>query len=525
MKTKFLAIGFLFIGLSAPLWGQPRATGLLPTPGGLRQALQPAVMSSLNLRSEVLPSRVDLAEGALIARDQGLIGSCGSFATSNALTLMRRMRDRLPVSNRSFHSPSFLYNQVMIGNDQGSTYYDNLELAKNAGIATVITFPYTQNTRLRPETNAFREAQLYKISEWRMIQHDDVGAFKSFLAKGFPVLVSIKVYPNFYSYSGGIFSPEGSPSGFHAVVITGYDDSAGGTFTACNSWGEAWGGGKGRFKFSYRTLSTRDLLVVEAYVLVPAARNPAVPLFPSGVEASRGSLRDKVIIQWQSVPNALEYEVFRLDSTAPADPREEQYVSLGVTSGTVFEDSNIRQDHRYFYLIRTHTRNISSDLSFPVEGWSSAIPNVPPGPPSGFRTVLQGSAVVCSWDHVDNTDFYTVYSWRNNDWFKIGSATETTYINTNPVSEGRPTISYIVVAENRWGKSVPSNVSSVTLDDDSADDNGDAEDTGNERFDGRFYSFPIERFLEAERAFLTGFERGAREFEERFRRLMQIFLY
>jgi len=370
-------------------------------------------MSRLNLRSEDLPTRVDLARGVIIARNQGMIGSCGSFATSNALTLMLRQRDRLPVSNRSFYSPSFLYNQIMIGNDQGSTYYDNLELAANAGISTVITFPYTQNVNLQPGINAFRDAGRNKISEWRKIQHDDVNTFRSFLAKGFPILVSINVYPNFFSYSGGIFYPEGSPDGLHAVVITGYEDSDR-TFTALNSWGEPWGG-DGSFKLAYNALNSRDPFVLEAYILVPAAENSETPAFPAKVEASKGTRKDTVVVRWEAVPGALGYEIFRLDSVKPSDPREEMYVSLGMTSGTVFEDAAARQDHRFFYMVRTHTEKISSDLSFPAEGWSSSMPNNPPGPPSGFHAIRQNDTVVCGWDRVENADRYSVYSWRSSD--------------------------------------------------------------------------------------------------------------
>jgi len=523
MKTKNFLLVFLVIGLiatSIPLWGQSKTTGLQPTPRGLRQASQPAVMSSLNLRSE-LPSKVDLAEGKILARDQGIMGSCGSFATCYAYTLMRRIRDKLPVSNRSFHSPGFLYSQVMIGNDQGSTYYDNLEFAKNTGIATVVTFPYTQDINQKPGTNAFREAQLYKLSEWRWIQHDDVNTFRSFLAKGYPIMISIKVYDNLFNHRGGIYYPEGTANdSYHAVLVTGYDDSTG-TFTAINSWSE-WGE-KGFFKFSYQTLRSSGSFVIEAYIMVPAAQNPAAPSFPAGVEASKGTSGDKVTIRWQAVPNALEYEVFRLDSVAPSDPREEQYASMGMTSGTVFEDRNIRQDHRYFYLVRTHTKNISSDLSFPVEGWSSAVSNNPPGPPSGFHAAQQGATVVCSWDRVENADRYIIYSFRHNDWFKVGDTAGTTYIDSNPVSEGMPSISYMAVAENRWGKSVPSSISVVTFDGGSNDNDSDTSGGGNEKYSGKFYLFPIEKFMEAERAFFANFRKSAGEFEERFRRGMHRF--
>ena len=513
MKQKILSFVFLIAGLMAltnPLFGQSQSTGLLPTPYGLQQATRQAVMSSLNLQGEELPYRVDLAEGRIVARSQGHIGSCGSFSVAQSLSLMRRINENLPVSNRSWHSPSFLYNQVMIGNDFGSTYYDNLELAKNFGIATMITFPYTMDTRQQPGTNAFREAQQFRISEWRRIQHDDISTFRSFLAQGYPIMITLKTYENIFSYQGGVYYPAGDLSGtYHAVLVTGYDDAAR-VFTALNSWGNTWGDGRGFFKFSYETLENSSL-VLEAYIMVPAARDQRTLQFPAGVEASRGSYNDRIIIKWQPAANALEYEVFRLDSMQTINLEEEQYISLGITSSTSFVDFNIRQDHSYFYFVRTHTSNASSDLSFPVEGWSSAFINGPPGIPLCFSAVQQGSTVVCMWDSVENADRYIIYAWRNSDWFKLGETTLTSFTDARPVREGNSPISYMVIAENRFGQSLPSNSYSVLFDGDSNDHDS------NERYRGDFYTFPMNRFIQAEQAFLANFQRQVMRFEERFR--------
>jgi hypothetical protein len=510
MKTKNMLFVFLVTGLLAsgiPLFGQSRATGLLPTPRGLQQASGQAVMSRLNAPDEGLPSRVDLAEGKILPRNQGPIGSCGAFSTAQTLTIMRRTREGLPISNRSWHSPSFLYNLIIKGGpDTGSTFYDNLELAKHTGIATAITFPYTTDYKLRPGTYAFLEAERYKISEWRWIQHDDIDTFRSFLAQGYPIMVMLSVYN------------EGTPTGsFHGVVATGYNDAEK-TVTFINSYGDNWGiGGFGRI--SYDTISNGSL-VKAAYIMVPAAQNPSAPNFPANVKASMGIYKDKVAIKWDAVPNALEYQVFRLDSVTPADPREEQYVSLGVTSGTTYEDLTVRQDHRYFYLVRTHTRNISSDLSFPVEGWSSANINVPPGPPPDFSVIRQGNTVLCKWDMVENADRYIVYSWRRSDWIKIGETASTSFTDVNPAREGSLII-YMVVAENRYGKSLPSNTSSVVFESDSIDNDKKPDDGETEKYRGIFYSFPADKFIQAEKVFLANFQKNTRRFEERFRQNQQ----
>ena len=525
---KQLLLAFFVIGLAASgtlLFGQTRATGLQPTPSGLLLASRQAVASELNLRSEDLPSRVNLAEGRVWARDQGQIGACASFAVSSSLSLMRRKREEPSPSNRSWHSASWLYNQVMIGNDEGSTFHDNLNLAYHAGVATYLTFPFTQDTRMRPGPHAIREAAGFRISEWRRIQHDDAHTFRMFLAQGYPIKISVRVFESLFNYRGGIYRPTGAPTGtFHAMLVTGYCTPSR-TFSVKNSWGDSWGE-QGFMRFSFDLLENTDFWVRGAFIMVPAARSASSPVFPANVEATMGTRRDRVVISWQAAPNALYYEVFRLDSMSAQNPREAHYVSLGTTRQTTFEDFTARPDNRYFYFVRSHAANISSDLSFPAEGWSSSSFNAPPGPPSGFTAVQQGSTVVLHWDWVEGAERYFVYAWRNSAWIHVGETASTTFIDTNPIREGNTHISYMVTAINAFGESLPSRPASVAF-------SGGGTDNGcidwDERFHlrrytGGFYTFPLDRFRAAERAFLANFHRQERAFMERFLDNQQRFL-
>ncbi|MCL2191836.1 MAG: hypothetical protein FWB78_00385 [Treponema sp.] len=515
MKKKnsifvLLVTGLFVLGI--PLFAQsPRPTGAIPTPEGLRRATQPAVMSRMNIVGEELPSRVNLAEGRIRAFDQGPIGSCGSVSVTMAKTLSRRIHERLPVSERNFHSPSFLFNQVNLGPMRGSYMRDNLNLARDTGVSTIITFPYTLDTALRPCANAFREARRYQLSEWRRIEQNCVDTFRMTLAQAIPIMIVHRTYHNMFSHRGGIYHPTGERTGsYHAVVVVGYCDTSR-SFLAMNSWGESWNPEEnGFFRFSYNTLRNGGWIRT-AYVLIPALPNPAAPSFPANVEASRGSYSGRVALNWDSTGNSslLHYEVFRLGPNG-------EYVSLGTTRETSFVDSNVRQGQRYFYLVRSHTQNLSSALSFPVEGWARDGLNAPPGIPSALTaTVQEDNTVVLRWNRVETAERYVVYSWRGFDWFKVGETTGNFLVDTSPARDGSASVSYIVVAENRFGRSLPSNSASVVLvlriDEDDDDD-----PYRGRRFDGNFYTFPIQRFRLAEQAFIENFQRNATQFRQRF---------
>jgi hypothetical protein len=469
-------------------------------------------MSTMNLREQTLPAKVNLADGGLIsAFDQGPIGSCGAVTVAMAKTLARRLQQTAPVlDNRSLFSPSFLYSQTMIGNDQGSTFPDNLTIAKNMGISTVISFPYTtQNLRLQPSVLSLREANRYKLSEWRWIQHDCVDTFKNFLANGIPIMIAIRVSDNFFSYQGGIYTNTGTPGYYHGVYVVGFDSDEQ-TFTAKNSYGPAWGE-NGSFRFSYNTLRNSGSLVVEAYIMIPAAVNPAAPNFPSNVEATKGIHADRVVISWRPEPNAFEYEVFKL--------HQDQYASLGMTTGTSFTDLNVQDQSRYFYLVRTHTREISSDFSFPSEGWANSNANSPPGIPTGLTAMQNGSSIILSWNRVDRAESYSVFTFRGSDWIKAGETSDTCFADSAPVHEGNISIiSYMIIAENRHGSSLPSNAVAVVFErnDNNQHDNRNDEGIQDERYTGNFYTFDVNRFVQWERAFFENFKRHSNQFFDRF---------
>jgi hypothetical protein len=82
-----------------------------------------------------------------------------------------------------------------------------------------------------------------------------VSAIRDALVSYGPLVTTMDVYEDFYSYSSGVYSyTTGAHEGGHAVLIVGYSD-AGQYFIVKNSWGAGWGE-SGYFKIAYSELGT-----------------------------------------------------------------------------------------------------------------------------------------------------------------------------------------------------------------------------------------------------------------------------
>ena len=82
-----------------------------------------------------------------------------------------------------------------------------------------------------------------------------VSAIRDALVSYGPLVTTMDVYDDFFSYVSGVYShTTGDNAGGHAVLIVGYND-AGQYFIVKNSWGAGWGE-SGYFKIAYSELGT-----------------------------------------------------------------------------------------------------------------------------------------------------------------------------------------------------------------------------------------------------------------------------
>lgn len=230
----------------------------------------------------VLPDSIDLSNNFPPPGDQGRLGSCVGWAVGYALkSYHEKVEEQWEFSSKStLFSPSWIYNQINGGVDQGSLPSDALQLIVDSGAATLSTMPYNDvDFSTQPGTDARSEAGYYKAASFAAVRSLDM--VKRSLASRTPVTIGIDVYDslNYLSGSGSVYSNyAGASLGGHAVTIVGYDDNAfGGAFKVINSWGTEWGDG-GFFWLPYSGLG----VVSQAYVLIdaPNSGEPPEPVQP-----------------------------------------------------------------------------------------------------------------------------------------------------------------------------------------------------------------------------------------------------
>lgn len=147
-------------------------------------------------------------------------------------------------------SPTFLYNQIVQGEDGGSLLPDAVALMQEKGAATLGTAPYLpKDYQTQPSAAALEEAQNFRILDYDLVQ--DVESIKKALAEGGIVLVCARVNPEFMYGTFELYDREvhdrGSvarrpdqPHGYHAMAIVGYNDDRQ-ALLFMNSWGTEWG--------------------------------------------------------------------------------------------------------------------------------------------------------------------------------------------------------------------------------------------------------------------------------------------
>ena len=121
------------------------------------------------------------------------------------------------------------------GNPRTAFFY-----ARMTGLVTEECFPYVADD---VPCDYCDNPELFKISGYVSISHDNYSELKSALIERGPLQVSFLVYDDLYSYGEGIYQHIwGEFSGYHAVMIVGYGTYDGFDYWIVkNSWGEDWG--------------------------------------------------------------------------------------------------------------------------------------------------------------------------------------------------------------------------------------------------------------------------------------------
>jgi len=245
---------------------QEKGLGLIPVPEDLYNSIPLALPPSTG----VLPSSYDLSSNFPEPGDQGTQGSCVGWAVAYALKSYQEKVERNwdLSSQEHLFSPAYIYNQIPHGENGGSSILDALNLVQQEGCATLSLMPYYENNySIQPSSIVKSFAYQYRISFWRKINHASPNEVKAHLYGGYPIIICVEVGSNFSNTrKSNPYKSTGTSRGYHAVVVTGYDNVSS-TFKFINSWGTDYNGtddGKG---FGYIAYSFFPTAVRQAFVV------------------------------------------------------------------------------------------------------------------------------------------------------------------------------------------------------------------------------------------------------------------
>jgi C1A family cysteine protease len=197
-------------------------------------------------------------------KNQGSCGSCWAFSTVAGLESQAMISTGgLPIDL----SEQALISCGSVGTCSGGSVAIASNFLRDVGVPVESCFKYTATNNVC--TNACLNWQdgAQRITGWHRastakITVDDM---KNALYSYGPIIASMSVYNDFYSYRSGVYSySTGDYLGAHAVLVVGFDDVQQ-AFIVKNSWGSGWGEA-GYFMISYNEVGGTSRFGSSSYV-------------------------------------------------------------------------------------------------------------------------------------------------------------------------------------------------------------------------------------------------------------------
>ena len=178
------------------------------------------------------------------------LNDCTAWAAAYAKSYAEgREQGWRPDSSDRIFSPTFLYNQVNNGKDDGSSILRVVQIMQTKGVATLARTPYDwRNFIAPPDALAFTEAQAFPVSNFFLLKNST--GIRRTLQRRQVIVFGAHVGPMFMGSKFDVYTRElftrdnqmrkpDQPHGKHAMVIVGYDDAKK-AFLVQNSWGTRW---------------------------------------------------------------------------------------------------------------------------------------------------------------------------------------------------------------------------------------------------------------------------------------------
>jgi fibronectin type 3 domain-containing protein len=317
-----------------------------------------------------------------------------------------------PSNTNHFYSPSFIYNSINKGKDNGGSLIDGLILLTSKGIPTWKEMPYNQEDFKFQNSDPSSNMYSQKIQGFKRIPTSDILTMKAYISKENPLVASMLFYENFSEYATGTVLSEskGNFIGAQAVALVGYDDSKK-AFKIWNSWGPEWGeNGYAWVSYSlFQKLGTNVYWVDDP----PSLQSPEDlgTSYPSHITATRGNYTDRIRISWTQVRTAIGYEIYR------KRPNESKYILVGLSVDNFFEDTGIQSDISYQYSVSSVFPEFSSiPCPDPAEGYRSQKPKSTSNMEITGLVATQGKfsdKIILKWDSLAGIKNYHLYKYNN----------------------------------------------------------------------------------------------------------------
>jgi len=176
-------------------------------------------------------------DGVTPAKDQLDCGSCWAFASAGAVEAHIRINEGvlLDISEQQ----AIDCNGVGSGCD-GGTCTVGFSVYRDPGAVSEECYPYlAEDSNCRQGT-----CDVVGLIDSYVFIANTVNSIKSAVQTYGPVVTSIHVYDDLFSYSGGCYEHPGNDFTDHTVLICGWDDDlcgGEGAWLVKNSWGQDWG--------------------------------------------------------------------------------------------------------------------------------------------------------------------------------------------------------------------------------------------------------------------------------------------
>lgn len=201
------------------------------------------------LINQVIPDTIqsyyDLSEYLPPIGNQGRQGSCTSWAVTYYMkTMQEKIQYNHTYTTNKIMSPAYTYNQLTLGDCQGTSIELTLEILKEKGACSINSFPYNENScNIQPNDIHNLEASTNKISDYKILSGENmVNEMKALILEKTPIILAVALDNEFgklddlglIAYRPHHVIQELTKS--HAMLAVGYSDEYH-AFKVVNSWG------------------------------------------------------------------------------------------------------------------------------------------------------------------------------------------------------------------------------------------------------------------------------------------------